>query len=448
MKMNNINIGNIFLVSALLFLLTGLCFGVLSAITYIVPDFLKESPGFVALRPLHVSSAMFWIILGAIGCVYSGLQSLLHKPIANKTALLQWVLWIFACTGILLSYFGKHFGGREYWEFDPLWALPIAAAWLLFLINFASLVRKIKGWPVYVWMWLTGVVFFLFTFTENYLWIFPYFREHFITDMTIQWKVNGSLVGSWNQILYGTAFFLMDRIENTKTRAGSTLAFAMYFLGLFNLMFNWGHHIYTLPTEKYIRYIGYAVSMTEWIFFIKIFYQWKKSVSTIQKSYHYFPYRFLMAADLWVFLNMAQAILMSIPAINIYTHGTHVTVAHAMGTTIGINSMILLAACFEFLKSNKDNSSSKNKFLNFNFWLLQLSLFVFWISLNSAGIIKGLWQLSTQQSSYSQMMQSLRPYFFTFLVAGIGLLIAFTVLALHLIQHAIKLKKIYNLNTE
>ena len=127
----------------------------------------------------------------------------------------------------------------------------------------------------------------------------------------------------------------------------------MYFLGLFNLMFNWGHHIYTLPTEKYIRYIGYAVSMTEWIFFIKIFYQWKKSVSTIQKNYHYFPYRFLMAADLWVFLNMAQAILMSIPAINIYTHGTHVTVAHAMGTTIGINSMILLAACFEF--SNVSN---------------------------------------------------------------------------------------------
>ncbi len=439
-----IHIGNLFLLSALFLLLTGLCFGVLAAITYIVPDFLKEELGFVSLRPLHVSSALFWIILGATGCVYNGFQNILKETVTTKTAMLQWILWVAACIGILLSYFGKHFGGREYWEFDPFWALPIALAWLLFLLNFGSHVKKIKDWPVYVWMWLTGIIFFLFTFTENYLWIFPYFRENFITDMTIQWKVNGSLVGSWNQILYGTAFFLMDKIENNKTTGRSKLAFVMYFLGLFNLMFNWGHHIYTLPTEKYIRYVGYAVSMTEWIFFIKIIYQWKKSISDIQKNYHYFPYRFLMASDLWVFLNLGQAILMSIPAINIYTHGTHVTVAHAMGTTIGINSMILLAACFEFLKPNTFTATVKHKLLNFFFWLLQISLLLFWLSLNLAGIKKGIWQLSAQQSSYSHMMQSLQPYFITFLVAGIGLLIAFSGIALHLIRHTFKHKRLYN----
>ncbi len=442
----HLHIGNLFLLSALFLLLTGLCFGVLAAITYIVPDFLKEELGFVSLRPLHVSSTLFWIILGATGCVYNGLQNILKETVTTKTATLQWILWITACAGILLSYFGKHFGGREYWEFDPLWALPIALAWLLFLLNFGSRVKKIKDWPVYIWMWLTGIIFFLFTFTENYLWIFPYFRENFITDMTIQWKVNGSLVGSWNQILYGTAFFLMDKIENNKTTGRSKLAFVMYFLGLFNLMFNWGHHIYTLPTEKYIRYVGYAVSMTEWIFFIKIIYQWKKSITDIQKNYHYFPYRFLMASELWVFLNLGQAILMSIPAVNIYTHGTHVTVAHAMGTTIGINSMILLAACFEFLKPSTVTAAVKSKLLNFFFWLLQISLLLFWLSLNLAGIKKGIWQLSALQSSYSHMMQSLQSYFITFLVAGIGLLIAFSGIALHLIQHTLKHKRIYNTN--
>ncbi len=235
-------------------------------------------------------------------------------------AIVQWGLWIVAIIGIMRSYFIKDFGGKEYWEFNPVWALPIAIAWILFLVNFYQLVKKIKNWPVYIWMWMTGILFFLFTFSENYLWMFPYFREHFITDMTIQWKVNGSLVGSWNQILYGTAIFLMDKISNSKSTGTSKLAFLMYFLGLFNLMFNWGHHIYTLPTEKYIRYIGYIVSMTEWMFFIKIIFDWRASLNTIQKHYHYFPYRFLMAADIWVALNMGQAILMSIPAINKYTH--------------------------------------------------------------------------------------------------------------------------------
>lgn len=434
MKASKFDIGNLFLVTALFMLVSGLCFGILAALIYLFPDFLKQEIGFVSLRPLHVSSAMFWIILGATGCVYSGMKAFIKDSKIKVIAMIQWGLWIVAIIGIITSYFTKDFGGKEYWEFNPIWALPIALAWILFLVNFFLLVKKIKNWPVYIWMWMTGILFFLFTFSENYLWIFPYFREHFITDMTIQWKVNGSLVGSWNQILYGTAFFLMDKISNTKSTGTSKFAFAMYFLGLFNLMFNWGHHIYSLPTEKYIRYIGYIVSMTEWVFFIKIIYDWRASVNTIQKHYHYFPYKFLMAADIWVFLNMGQAILMSIPAINIYTHGTHVTVAHAMGTTIGINSMILLAACFEFLKFNSTNNT-RIKYYKFLFWALQISLLIFWLSLNIAGIKKGIWQLSSNQESYSKMMESLRPYFIVFVLAGIGLMYALSSLAFGLIKN-------------
>jgi nitric oxide reductase subunit B len=39
---------------------------------------------------------------------------------------------------------------------------------------------------------------------------------------------------------------------------------------------------------------------------------------------------------------MILAIIISLPALNLITPGTHVTVGHAMGTTIGINGMILL----------------------------------------------------------------------------------------------------------
>lgn len=435
MNKYKLNIGNLFLISGLVMLMAALLFGLLAAIIYLSPGFLKEQLGFVSLRPLHVSSAMFWIILSATGCVYNGLRITAKEQPSLNIGMVQWLLWLLAIAGIFSSYFLKKFGGREYWEFPPVWALPIALAWLLFVFNFYGLVKKIRKWPVYVWMWLTGIVFFLFTFTENYLWMIPYFRESFVTDMTIQWKVNGSLVGAWNQMIYGTAFFLMDKISGNKKTGQNNMAFAMYFLGLFNLMFNWGHHIYTLPTEKYIRYIGYIVSMTEWVFFIKILYSWKSQVNTINKHYHHFAYRFIMASDFWVFLNMGQAVLMSIPAVNIYTHGTHVTVAHAMGTTIGINSMILLAACFEFLLPEK---TLPTKTLTISFWMLQGSLLVFWLSLNTAGILKGLWQLSEQRSSYSQMTESLTPYFISFFISGIILVICFTVFAVYLLKNSRK----------
>jgi len=427
-------IGKLYLYSALIMLFLGLCFGILGAIVYVQPEFLKESLGFASLRPLHVSSVLFWILLGATGAVYCSLQSLGVGKFNSSLAKVQWVLWLTAIAGIYFSYFSARFGGREYWEFTPVWALPIILAWVLFVWNVLSVLRKIKSWPVYVWMWLTGSVFFFFIFLENYLWLFPFFREHFVTDMTIQWKVNGSIVGAWNQLLYGTLFYLMDRITGNTGTGRSKLAFFMYFLGLFNLMFNWGHHIYTLPTQAYVKYIGYAVSMTEWLFLIKIIYNWRATVSTTQKHFHYFPYRFVIAADVWVFINLAQALLMSVPAINIYTHGTHFTVAHAMGTTIGINSMILLALCFEFLWPPVKNLASQPRRLNYAFWALQISLLLFWASLLLAGVKKGFWQMSEQQGLYSKMMESLQSYFISFLFAGCGLFIALIVLIGFLFQ--------------
>lgn len=433
MNLKKVHIGKVFLLLALALLLTGLLFGLLASLNYILPGNLKDSLGFISLRPLHVSSVQFWILLGASGSVFCSLELLAKRKFNQSLSLVQLFLWLTAIFGILRSYFLKDFGGREYWEFNPVWALPLAAAWLLFLINFFITVQPLRNWPVYVWMWMTGIVFFLFTFTENYLWIFPYFREHFVKDMTIQWKVNGSLVGSWNQIIYGTSFFVMTRISGSDSFTRSKLAFAMYFLGLFNLMFNWGHHIYTLPTAPYVRYFGYGVSMTEWFIFLRLIYTWRQSLTDIQKHYHYFPYRFLMAADLWVFLNITQALFMSIPAVNIYTHGTHVTVAHAMGTTIGINTMILLAVCYEFLGNTCRTFNLKRS--NIQFWIVQASLFVFWLALNIAGVKKAIWQMSQQQQSFSNMMNGLYPWFAVFVSAGLILSLSLGSIAFGLIKN-------------
>jgi len=200
-------------------------------------------------------------------------------------------------------------------------------------------------------------------------------------------------------------------------------------------MFNWSHHIYTLPTEPYIRYVGYAVSMTEWILFIRIIINWKKTVTEVQKYNHHFTYSFLLASEGWVFLNLGLAILLSIPAINIYTHGTHITVAHAMGTTMGINSMILLGVSYEYI--GKYISVSEKKIMRIAFAINQISLLIFWIDLIIAGIIKGKWQMNPGNISFQQMMNQLHGYFRilnwsgTFLLISLGY-IAWIMMKYHL----------------
>ncbi|MBK8711137.1 MAG: cbb3-type cytochrome c oxidase subunit I [Niastella sp.] len=426
----------LFLVAGLLLLAVGILFGLIGALQYIMPGLFKKYLSFERIRPLHVSSVVFWIIFGAMGGVLTYLQEHTGKKIYSAVLLkIQFIIFCLSILAILVSYSIGIFGGREYWEFHPLLALPIAIGWVLFLVNFIKSMGSFRKQPVYVWMWLTGVIFFLFTFAESYLWVFPYFRNNVVNDMTIQWKSYGSMVGSWNMLIYGCSIFLMDKISKTKTYGHSTIAFVLYFTGLFNLMFNWGHHIYTLPTHAYVKHISYAVSMTELFILGRIIYLWRASLSTAKKHFYSFSYRFLAAADVWIFLTLLLAICMSIPAINVYTHGTHITVAHTMGATIGINSFLLLAFGFDILHDTCRTFEPYKKMFTTGYWLTNISLFTFWISLIGAGVMKAHWQMSISQVPFSSMMEQLKPFFIGFFISGCFLVTGFLMIIYPLLKN-------------
>ncbi len=413
----------VFILVALILLATGMLFGILGGLQYIIPGFLKEALSFEKTRPLHVSSVLFWILFASMGAVLTYLKEHTgNKLYSNNLSRLLFILFVISILSILIAYFSGKFGGREYWEFPPILSLPIIIGWIIFLINFVLSLDSLKSQPVYIWMWLTGIIFFLFTFLESYLWLFPYFNNQVVNDMNIQWKSYGSMVGSWNMLIYGASMYLMTKISNDRSYAYSTKAFVLYFAGLFNLMFNWGHHIYTLPTQPYVQYISYSVSMTELLILGNIIYGWKATLTKAQKFFHRDAYRFLVAADVWVFLNLILAICMSVPAINVYTHGTHITVAHAMGTTIGINTMLLLAVCYDILKDTCISLDPYQKLMKLGFWLANSSLFVFWIALIGAGVLKSKWQMNSDQIAFSLMMQNLSAFFIVFTISGVLLL--------------------------
>ena len=99
-----------------------------------------------------------------------------------------------------------------------------------------------------------------------------------------------------------------------------------------------------LIAASWVKNVAYIISMTELLIFGQLVFKFRKTLSEARKNFHSVSFRLLSFADLWIFLNLGAAIAISVPALNYYTHGTHITVAHAMGTTIGINTMLLFAA--------------------------------------------------------------------------------------------------------
>jgi nitric oxide reductase subunit B len=409
-----------FVLFGILSLLAGVLFGILGAFQFIIPGFFDLIP-FIKNRPLHVSLVIAWIFLAAVGGVYyytdRFCQVKLYSP---KLALVHLVIFVLTGLGVIGSYLTGHFGGKEYWEFPPVLAIPIILSWILFGYNFFKTVfRRSESWPVYLWMWGTGIFFFLFTYIESNLWNFSYFRDHLVRDITVQWKSNGSLVGSWNMLIYGTAIFLMDRIQQDDRIARSRLAFIMYFLGLTNLIFNWAHHIYIVPNAIWVRYIAYGISMTELLILGKLIWNWKRDLTKALQDFHLLAVRFIVVSDVWILLNLMLAILLSIPAINIFTHGTHLTVAHAMGSTIGINTMILIASCLFMIPdiTGIPFSQKQGRMISIGFWVINILLLFFWLALIVAGTLKG--QMVVQDKlTFQEMMSKINPYLTVVAVTG------------------------------
>ncbi|MBS3913035.1 MAG: cbb3-type cytochrome c oxidase subunit I [Bacteroidetes bacterium] len=401
---------------ALLLLFLGLLFGILASLHYSGNGIEKDKIGFVSLRPLHVSYVILWIILSAQAMVNHVMQMQSGKRIPSWISYGKLLLLSVAILAMTMAYFNSRFGGREYWEFPPWIGVLFFAVWILQLLGMISLIGKLNFQKVYVWMWFTGAFFLMLTFLESYAWLLPGIRKSTIQDITLQWKSSGSMVGAWNQMIYGLAIWLMCALEGNSEMARGKTAFVLYFLGLTNLMFNWGHHIYTLPTQPYVRYISYAVSMSEWILLVRIIQNWKKDKKNIKKFKHNPAYYFILAADFWIVINLFLALCMSIPAINLYTHGTHITVAHSMGTTIGINTMILLSCIcwFYFQKFGKSPLTHFHR----NWWILQITLVLFWCILIYAGVMRSIWQMQEGHSPLSVLMKNMKPVFLVFSIAG------------------------------
>ena len=423
-----------YMVFVLSLLLATVGLGSLASWAFLYPETFNNYLPFYQLRPLHVSSALFWIISGGVVCILHFKKELFPKrsDVSEKTFMYGWIITLLV---ILLFYSLKKFGGREYWEFPPLLSIPLLLSWILLMTSYFSGWRKTIGkQPLFVWMWSTGILFFLITFIEQNLWNVPWFRQTLLREITVQWKSNGSMVGAWNQMIYGSALFLMVKISGDGYLARSKKAFFFYFLGLANLMFNWGHHIYNVPTAGWIRHVSYAISMTEWLIFISIVRGFKQKLDETRKFKYLTSYKFLLASEFWIFANLFLALFMSIPAINRYTHGTHITVAHAMGTTVGINTMILLGAisCIIQIDALKEEVRKR---LNVYYWITQFSLTAFWLSLIGAGILKGYRNVALRIEPFQELMKPVLAVLEVFAYSGIGLMIGIGGIAIILIKN-------------
>jgi hypothetical protein len=143
--------------------------------------------------------------------------------------------------------------------------------------------------------------------------------------------------------------YIGEKMTGDKSYGHSKLAYALFGVGLLNSFTNFGHHSYHLPQSSWVNWISFVVSMTE----IAILARCINDVWCLMRDGSGEPNATKTAfnsAKWWTFAILFSSILISVPPLNSVIHGTYVVTGHAMGATIGIDTMVLLAAVAWLLK--------------------------------------------------------------------------------------------------
>ncbi|MGC9452607.1 MAG: cbb3-type cytochrome c oxidase subunit I [Oceanipulchritudo sp.] len=403
----------LFVCSALGFVASALV-GTLASIEYIQAtqriDWITRVP-MEKLRPLHLLLATIAMVMGAMAITNSLLYSLQSSP-SRQRLVADWIttLGILGFTLVAVaSVLNGKISGREYVSW-PSYATPfllasIAAMGWRGILQFRSLQSLSPEGSI-----LLGIGWLLtFSgFIEAQLFLIPWVFENGVRDLTSQWHGIDTFVAGINVILYAGMIFLMQHKPKPLRK---TLLFT---IAGFGLLGTFGHHHYVSPQPGYLKVFAFLASMVAVISFVRHLHGVKREMASNQRKDPVF--NLLLTAEFWTLVAVGSGILFAIPPLNFYVHGTYLIIIHAMGSMIGINFVIMIAAASVFCHNQNESSAFSNRS---ELWLLNGSLLVLWVGLAIPSVIKGILRTNL---TFQQYMPRVEPWLLVFPVAGMGLL--------------------------
>lgn len=414
---------------AVISLWTAICAGCVGSLLFtpVYPMFRVWGLSLTSLRPLHLIAGTGWIYLGGLAAVahhWSRAERSRHPVAASVIRFFLWT-WGLGAAVFLIATLTGSYGGREYFFTSIPSSILFWSGWVALTWAYVRSQPRASGTqPVYIWMWMTSFGLFTYAFVETHVFLLPYFQQHPLRDMAVEWKSYGTLVGSFNLLVYGALAYLADSLNPQGRYSRSTLAFSLFFVGVFNSFTNYGHHTYHLPQSLVVKWTSFTISMTEIVILAKVVADTLAIARRRRGPAAADGVTMLLAATRWWTLaSLVLAIVISVPPWNALIHGTLVVAGHAMGSMLGIDTMGLLAVLAWF---HLDDRRGAAKLPRWPIVTLNLGIAAIWASFLIVGLQDSFrrWEFGVLPS------RSVWPGWFGPTFATSGLVISVSIIAL------------------
>jgi cytochrome c oxidase cbb3-type subunit 1 len=367
--------------------------GLISSVKMHLPDWLVQYEWltFGRIRPIHLNLIAYgWCSLSGIGVALWLIPRLLKTELVGaKYAIVGGAIWSIGVFAGLVAIGMGYSDGLEWlefpWKIDILLvvggALVGCPLWLT-LMN-----RKVEHLYVSVWYIAAGLLWFPIMFL-----IANWPGLHFgVEQATMNWWFGHNVLGLWFTPLgLAAAYYMIPKVIGKPIHS-----YNLSLLGFWSLAFFYsqvgGHHIIGGPVPSWLVTISIVQSM---MMIIPVFAVAVNQHMTVLGNFRALIYsptlRFIVLGAMMYTAASLQGSMEALRSVNVVTHFTHYTIAHAHLGLYGFFSMVMFGSIYFIMPRIMNWEWPYPKLISLHFWLVLIGFAIYFIWLSIGGWLQGL----------------------------------------------------------
>ncbi len=409
-----------FYLTAVLWMLLGMSFGLFAAVLMVFPDLVTQVPvlewfTFGRVRPVHTNLVMFGWLTGAyFGTLFYMVPrlagtKLYSERLGNLTVVLHNLLMVSYTLALLLGYNQ----GREYaeqpWINKVLTVVVFALIGYNVIMTFAN--RKEKELYVSAWYMLGAIVTTPVIYIIGNQFLFPTNPVSGVNDAVVNWFYGHNILGYWfTPVGIGAVYYLLPKMTGNPI-----WSHRLSMIGFWVIFFVYGptgaHHLVNGPVPYWLQTVAIAFSVTliipVWTVLTNFYGTLNGKWGAVKESV---PLKFLVSAMVFYFITCFQGPMQALRSVSAITHFTNWVVGHAHLALLGTFSFIMFASIYYALPRLTGRQIWSEKLMEWHFWLSLIGFTAFFVSLTIGGLVQGSHWAMNESNMFIESVVSQMPY--------------------------------------
>jgi len=389
-----------FFCSALVWLLVASAAGLVSSIKLHAPDWLTATPWltFGRIRTIHLNAVAYgWGPMAGLGIAMFVLPRLLKTELAGaKFAALGGLLWNVGLVAGLGSIAIGVNDGLEWleipWQIGTLFAIGGALIGVPLVLTLLR--RRVDH--LYVSVWYMGAALFWFPILYVVAKI-PGLHKG-VEQATMNWWFGHNVLGLFYTPLgLASIYYFLPKVIGRPVQS-----YNLSLLGFWTLAFFYGqaggHHLVGGPVPAWLVTLSIVQSMMMLVPVAAFTVNQYGTLKGHMKALLYSPtLRFVGLGGILYMLSSVQGSFEALRSINVVTHFTHFTVAHAHLGLYGFVTMVFFGAMYFIMPRITGREWPSRVLIMAHFWLVTAGLAVYFVALTIGGWLQGLAMLDASR---------------------------------------------------